>query len=243
MRSLALSAAAVAACAAIAAACSNKPGAADAGGSCADAACADKNPAGDCYPTDGIGTTARSGSVAGDRIQNFSFQGYVNLDPTTKTKSGQLQAVKLSDFYDPKGAKYKVIRIITSAGWCAPCIMETQFISMAGGLAETLAPQGVVFLQALMEGVTAGMGSVQADLDDWITKQQPNFTEVLDPNGTNLGVFGAPSTVPFSATIDARSMEILARDKGFTDGQKLQADVQTWLSWTASNAPLAKACP
>jgi hypothetical protein len=229
---------------ALAVGCSPPKPSTDSGVGCIEAgACADKNPAGDCYPVGPYGSTQRAGSIAGDRIQNFVFQGYLNLDPKTKTAIGPLQQIKLSDFYDPMAKKYRVIRLITSAGWCGPCIMETQFLSMAGGAAETLTAQGVVFVSALMEGTTQGMGAGKPELDDWITKWAPNFTQVLDPSAANLGLFSPASAVPFSITIDARSMEILGRDKGFTDGSKLQADVQTWVTWTMSNPPLKQACP
>jgi hypothetical protein len=207
--------------------CSNKPSAMMDGGGGGDggcSSCTDKNPNGDCYPD------SNQGSEVGQTIPNFTFQGYLNLDPTMKTKPGTLTTIKLSDFYDPGRKKYKLLRIITSAGWCGPCIMETQYLAMAGSTPEKLAAEGVVFLQALLEGTTAGKASTQMDLDDWIMKWQPNFTELLDPNGANLSVFGAASAVPFSVTVDACSMKILARDQGFSDGSKLDADVSKYLA-------------
>jgi hypothetical protein len=196
--------------------------------------CADKNPAGDCYPD------SNQGTAVGQTIPNMTFQGYLNLDPTMKTKSGALQTIKLSDFFDPGRKKYKMLRIITSAGWCGPCIMETQYLAMAQSTVTNASTGGVVYLQAILEGTSQGKGSTQMDLDDWITKWQPNFTEVMDPNGANLAVFGAPGTVPFSITVDAASMKILARDQGFTDGSKLDADISKFL--TQVNGSPAGAC-
>ena len=215
--------------------CTGSKGAQDGG---ADAgACVDKNPDGACYPTANQGFTSRMGTISGSRIPNLDFQGYLNLDPKTKTAATSLVTIRLSDFYDPGAKKYRVIRILTSSSWCGPCRMETAFVSMSGGLAETIEPQGVVFLQALLDGVSAGTAAKAADLNDWISTTMPNITEMLDPGAEKLGVFGSRTLLPFSITIDARSMEILAKDTGYTDGQKLQDDVQSWLSWTMTNPP------
>lgn len=210
------------------AACSNKPGGGDAGND-GSASCT-------------FGTTVRSGTVAGDRIQNFAFKGYLNTDPKTKTMSGTLVDIKLNDFKDPAGTKNKLLVIITSAGWCGPCIQETQFLANAGSTPEKLGPMGVVFMQALMEGVATGTPSVQKDLDDWITNNKPNFTELLDPAAMNLGIFSPASAVPFTIFVDARSMEVLDFKKGFNGGSELEGEVQTWLTWTMNNPP-APACP
>lgn len=190
------------------------------------------------YPAGPYGATPHMGSIAGDIIQNFSFQGYLNLDPTKKTMKGTLQTIKLSDFYDPTGTKFRLIHIITSAGWCGPCIAETQCLAMSGGTPETLAASKVVFIQAIMEGVAQGSPSTQADLDDWITKYSPNFTEVLDPAAANLGIFSPASAVPFSVTIDARTMEIVAKDKSFTSCPAIQTELQSHLG----DAPIPTGC-
>jgi hypothetical protein len=211
-------------------ACSNPPKPTDGGG----------GDGGGCPCT--TGTTPRSGTVCGDRIQNYAFKGYLNTDPKTKTMSGTLVDIKLSDFKDPTGMKNKLLVIITSAGWCGPCIQETQFLAGAGSTPEKLGPMGVVFMQAIMEGVAVGTGSTQADLNDWIMKWSPNFTEVLDPEAMNLGAFSPASAVPFTVFVDARSMEILDFKKGFTGGPDLEGEVQTWLTWTMNNPP-ATACP
>lgn len=220
--------------------CSNNPVTpSDGGGDSGGGGCEAGSTA---YPAGPYGTTARMGTVAGDRIKDFSFQGYLNLDPKTKTMKGTLQTIKLGDFYDPTAKKYRIIHIITSAGWCGPCIQETQCLTTAGGVPETLAPQGVVIIQALMEGVATGAPSTQADLDAWITAHAPNFTQVLDPGAGSLGVFSPASAVPFSITVDARSMEILARDKGFTSCAKIQTELDAQLTWTKNN-PALSSCP
>jgi hypothetical protein len=221
------------------AACGTKASPMDSGAPM-DSGCAEAGTA--TYPSGPYGITQRSGSVPGDRIENFAFQGYLNLDPKTKTQKGALQPIKLGDFYDPMAKRFRIIYLTTSGVWCTACIQETQYLDAPGGPAETLAPQGVTIVQALMEGA-ANVPSTQTDLDYWITTFSVNFTEVLDPSSANLGVFSPASAVPFSVIIDARSMEILARDKGFASGPPLEAELKTWLAWTMNNPPLATGCP
>ena len=195
-------------------------------------ACADKNPDGACCPTANQGYTVRMGTIAGNRIPNLDFQGYLTLDPKTKTTTANLSTIHLCDFFDPGAKKYRIIRILTSSSWCGPCRMETAYLSTPGGLAET---PGVLLLQALLDGVSAGTAAKVTDLNDWISTTTPNITEMLDPGGEKLGAFGVRTLLPFSVTIDARSMELLAKDTGFTDGQKLTDDVNAWLQWTKTN--------
>lgn len=228
---------AVAAVAIVSLGCSSTKAGPDAGDS--GGACADKNPAGVCYPTANQGFSQRMGALAGNRIPNFTFQGSLNLDPKTKTSStAELTTIRLSDFYDPEGKKFRTIRLIAASSWCGPCRMEIDFISMPGGLSETLGPQGAILIQTLLDGLSAGTPATVQDLRDWIKSTQPNITQVLDPGGMQMGVFGSRTLLPFSVTIDARSMEILSKDTGYTDGQKLEDDVKAWLMWTMTNPPL-----
>src|ERR1700722_4486087 len=123
------------------------------------------------YPTMAPGTAQRGltasgvpNTTPGSVIQNFKFLGYPNAD----TSKG-LQTIALSDYYDPTAKKYKVLHITAAAEWCDPCNAETTAI-----LTDLATPatdweaQGVVYLQALVEGFTANVGATQADLNNWI---------------------------------------------------------------------------
>ncbi|MBN9160923.1 MAG: hypothetical protein BGO98_49815 [Myxococcales bacterium 68-20] len=203
----------------------------------------DQNPNGDCYPIDDLGTNPRQGKTAGQRIRNLKFFGFKNIDPSTKTDpSGAPQRVSLSEFYDPTGTQFKVIHLIGASNWCPPCNHETEVI--ASSAAAKLAPRGVVFLEALIDGPTGGVGATTEVLKKWITGPRRddsgqvfttplNFTVMLDPDQNALGPFFQANSVPFNLNIDARSMEILTSRQGAPPD--IVADVEKWLDWTASH--------
>jgi hypothetical protein len=198
------------------------------------AATADTNPYGVAYPAQSPGYGARKGNVPGDQIPNYKLEGFVNAN----TAAG-LQTVALADFYDPQGQiqisggalGVKVIHLNIAAVWCGPCNQETDQIAPLNSM---LAQEGVVFLQALVEGPTPGVGSTAAELQSWITNHSTTFTELLDPEGATLGQLFNLSAIPFNLDIDARSMEILSSVSGAVD---VTGDIQTSLDWVNSNPP------
>jgi hypothetical protein len=195
---------------------------------------ADQNPSGTCYPIDDIGTGARSSfssnGTPGQRIANFAFTGYPTADTTLLTP-GTPSTIHLANFYNPDGksatfagTQIKLIHLTVAAVWCGPCNEETDFISggnwtgaNTGGasFAKELAPDGVVFVQAISDGATPGIGATINDLNNWINHHQSDFPEMVDPGVQNLGVFFDGAAVPFNMNIDARSMEILSTELGF----------------------------
>lgn len=203
----------------------------------------EQNPKGDCYPVDDLGTNPRQGKTAGQRIRNLVFYGYKNVTPTTMTDpSGETQRVSLSEFYDPTGTDFKLIHIIGASNWCGPCNYETELI--ASRVAAELAPRGVVFLEALIDGPKAGVGATTEILKKWIEGPREddsgrvyttplNFTVMLDPDQNALGSFFRANSVPFNLDIDARSMEILTASQGAPPD--IVAHVEKWLDWTATH--------
>jgi hypothetical protein len=203
---------------------------------CSDA---DKNAFGDCYPTSDIGTGARTSfstsGAPGQRIANYAFTGFEPTD-TSLVAPGSPQTIHLAHFFNPNlqtipsaigDAPVKLIHLTVAAVWCNPCNQETDFISGANftganttgaSFAKELAPLGVIFVQALSDGPTFGTGATLEDLSSWIGHHQSDFTEMLDPNVQNLGVFFDAAAVPFNMNIDARSMEILSSEVGFDIG-------------------------
>jgi hypothetical protein len=218
-----------------------------------DCAATDKNAYGACYPTSDIGTKARTGvnGIAGNRIANYAFTGYPAADTNALVPDGTTKTVRLGDYYDPdqKGipgvigsVPIKIIHLVVSAVWCNPCNQETDLVSGANfsganpngtSWAKELAPLGVVFVQALDDGAVTGVGATLNDLNSWINHHGVNFTDVLDPNNQNLGVFFDAAAIPFNANIDARSMEILSSEVGFdTNGDTA---IKTWVNWVGSH--------
>jgi hypothetical protein len=206
------------------------------GGGSPQMATRDANPDGVMYPQPpgGYGHTVRLGSQAGSVIQNFQFRGYPNGDP-----SGGLKNVALADFFDPCNKRYKVLHISVAAVWCVPCNQETADMVAGGGAFEK---QGVVFVQALDEGTSVGTGAAPSNLDYWIARYHPNFTEVLDPEVANFGVFIEAAAVPWNADVDVRTMELLDANVGYSNlTDELTPALQDVA--LAPRYPLATSCP
>jgi hypothetical protein len=219
--------------------CSSKQGDSVVGGGVTGAAQNETDGGNVPYPTTNIGIGQRGvdangnpGTKPGNVIANYRFLGYPNADA-----SKGLQTISLSDYYDPTASKYKVLHIIAAAEWCNPCNLETSaLLTDLATPATDFEAQGVVYLQTLIEGNTPNTGATQADLNDWIAREKPTFTEVLDPEAAQLGAFFKASAVPFNADIDVRSMEVLQAGVGQED----PATVKTWLAWVAANPPAYK---
>ena len=187
----------------------------------------------ECYPTSNIGYAERKGATPGMRMPNFRFLAHSNNDAATKTAAtGDLTPVSLADYYNPTGTKpFKIIRLVVAASWCGPCNQEADFV-VTNKIPEAVAADGGVFIQALSDGPVVGTPATQTDLEAWINKHALNFSAVLDGDN-KLGPFWLQDAIPENITIDARSMEILAKEAGF--GQNILSEMQTWITWTKNN--------
>jgi hypothetical protein len=195
-------------CVAIFIACSSSdqdPGLEGAGVSAADSA-PDTNPDGKAYPTDNIGVVARKGATSGNRIANYKFLGYPDAD-----ESKGLQPISLAQFYDPTGARYRIIHIQAAGVWCAACKSETEVVVPNKKLLDDTK---TVWLVSMAEGATQSVPSKQSDLNNWISTYKSPFTHWLDPGNQKLGPFYDRSALPWNANIDAKTMEILTSATG-----------------------------
>ncbi len=208
------------------------------------------NPYGTCYPAR-VGTTPMTGAARGDRIPNFKFVGFraegvdAVVDTTTTTE------FSLADYYDPErllgpaGKGFTIIHVLVETAWCGPSNEYTDFIAGAnytgantGGAswAKELAPLGVVFVELLVDGKVVGEPATVADLRDWVTHHQINYTVGLDSFYLSLGSLTTAAAIPFTMDIDARSMEILDAEVGFdTNGDTA---IKHWIEWQTLNSPL-----
>jgi hypothetical protein len=166
------------------------------------------NPDGFPYPSPPYGRNARSGTTPGSRMRNFAYLGYRNGDP-----SQGLQTIAMIDYYDPCGKRYKLIHLSVAAVWCTPCNEETAAMVLAK---SDIDANQVLMLQALDDGPVLNVGATPGDLDRWVARYKPTFTEMLDPGLTNLGGFFAAAEVPWNCDIDPRTMEILDQSTGWT---------------------------
>lgn len=168
------------------------------------------NPDGFHYPSPpgGFGKLARTAPNPGAIIDDYAFRGYRNGDP-----SGGLQKIRMIDYYDPCGRRYKLIHLSVAGVWCTPCNQETDEIVAAKAQFDA---QGVVMLQALDDGPAIGVEATPRDLDQWVASHHVNFTEMLDPGLMNLFGFFDAAAIPWNADVDPRTMEILDQSTGLS---------------------------
>lgn len=158
----------------------------------------DLNPYGVAYPTDHLGTTARVGSTRGDRIANFSMQGY---RPAATT----LGAVSLASLYDPQGKTHDVVIVVAGGLWDTYTQQTLASIKPSTKRIATLAVLG--------EGTSPGTAATLANLSTW-RAAYPWATTALDSAFAVFGPFFDAQAVPFVMFIDARTMEIASAGVG-----------------------------
>ena len=166
------------------------------------------NPDGVPYPTDHIGSRARVTGRAGDRIDDFAFQGYDHGNV-----AAGLKTFSMADFYDPKAVRVKAIGIQGAATWGTASAAEANRIAP---LAPGLEKEGAVILSVLTAGPTAGYGPQLSDVDAWVTDHKANYTTLIDVRARRLASVGLTG-VPWSALVDPRTMEILFAADGYPD--------------------------
>jgi len=166
----------------------------------------DTNPAGVPYPTENLGTTV------GTRVMNYKFLGYPDGDP-----SKGLQPMSLAQFFDPQGAKYKMIHVQASGTWCTFCRQETKVVTP---MAQKLAERKVVWIISLAEGAALGTPATKSDLDQWIAQFKSPFPHFLDSGNKNFGPFYDAAALPWNANIDATTMKILSSGVGARTTEK-----------------------
>jgi hypothetical protein len=191
----------------------------------------DTNPDGIAYPTANIGTQPRTGKTRGNAIANFKFVGYPDGN-----KAAGLQPISLARFFDPKGEKTRLIHIQASGSWCTYCRQEAEIVTP---MAATLKEKKVVWVMSLAEGPAVGTPSSKTDLDRWIDAFQSPYTHLWDSGNAKLGIFYDSAALPWNATIDARTMEILAAGVGAkTSKEAILSELDEMLALT--NTPPAQ---
>jgi hypothetical protein len=168
-------------------------------------------------------------------IENFKFLGYPNANV-----AGGLQTIALADYYDPCNKRLKVLHLSVAAVWCTPCNEETVALVAAKSMLDS---EQVVLVQALSDGPTMNVGATQSDLNKWIQTNKSNFTEMLDPNLTNLGTFFDAAAVPWNADIDPRTMEILDAATGWAGTVDSELGPGISAAGGAPGYPVAISCP
>lgn len=181
------------------------------------------NPYGVAYPTEGIGTKARVGKTPGDRIKNMKFQGYPDGLP-----AGGMRPMKLADFYDPEiRNNIKLIHFQASGTWCTYCKQESDAVSPK---LQAWREKGVVYILSMAEGPSRGVGAEVKDLDNWLKNHNLVTPAWLDSGNQQLGVFYDAAAMPWNATVDATTMEIIDSHMGFEGVPAIEANFTKWIA-------------
>jgi hypothetical protein len=189
----------------------------------------DVNPDGVPYPTQNIGSRPRQGTLAGQVIPNFKFQGYPSSD-----SSAGLKVVSLADYYDPQAKDHKLLYLSAAASWCVNC---DEASDAAVQIAAKYRALGAIFVEVLVNGRIPQYGPSLSELDAWVGKHKtaPDVTVLVDVRARRLGPTMGVTNVPWSSLIDTRSMEILSASLGSPD---IVGDyVQLGLNWVNANPP------
>jgi hypothetical protein len=152
------------------------------------------------YPAGPYGT--EPGAVA----ENACFEGWLRPDRVAHEQA-TLEPVRLSDFYDPTGARgVRLLLVNTSALWCSACRIEHETL---GERAREFADRGLVVLSALFQGNDRKPATLR-DLTLWVETYETDFPMVLDPD-YSFGLYASAETAPLNLVIDPRSMRILQK--------------------------------
>lgn len=164
-----------------------------------------------CYPTGDLGIAARTTKdgevVFGNRIANLQFVGFratTTAAPLDVSKGTTI--VQMADYYDPRAEKYSLIVAFACQRWCGPCNQTAD--QLAAGVAATYENKGVVFMQALTQGLDFKPTTL-SDLTGWAGDHKVNFTLLSDPAEHIFGNYDVKAATPFIMMIDPRTMEIL----------------------------------
>lgn len=156
------------------------------------------------------------GISVGSTIANYKFVGFVNA----MTESGAMQAIQLSDFYNPTGTdvfadtvpmlagqpKPKALLIDVSSVWCGPCNEEADTI-LPGKYAQ-YKPMGGEFLLQLADGPTPGEPAIPDDLYKWTLKYDVDYPAAIDPT-YKLGALFDADAFPANLIIKTKDMSIV----------------------------------
>lgn len=152
------------------------------------------NPDGVAYPSQGLGADP------GDTVPNFAFRGHLDADRSN------LSIVSLADYYDPDRKRHRLLHLMAAAMWCPVCSGQTD--DMAGTV-PSLRDEGLVVVQAIIDGPSRQTAPDRCDMEDWIERRGIGFTVVFDTFAKRIGTVANITGVPWNAMIDTRSMRIV----------------------------------
>lgn len=199
------------------------PPATDSGGApppppATDSGGAPSPPADTAPPATGEYPSGSYGLSLGAVVPNVSLNGY-------REGTGTWGAIKLSDYYDPTGARgVKGVLITVSASWCGPCQEEAR--DLVRMFASPYKARGAKFLTAMIEN-SSRAPATQTTVDSWIKFAGTNFDIVADPSALLLK---SGASLPFNLVVDPRTMKVTKSWSGSDSGATSIPSLDTVLS-------------
>ncbi len=164
------------------------------------------------------------GTKAGEVAANLNFV-IGKMDPKNFCKSPKDKVpennhkdpfLSFGDYHrgDPAAAckkyKPKLLWVMVSAGWCAPCVnevMATQKQYTAGAISPGLDLLNIVFEDKSYGPATPAFAQL------WANQLGVTFPVVADPE-FKMGAYFAKAAVPFNMLVDTSNMKIFYRQTG-----------------------------
>jgi hypothetical protein len=130
-----------------------------------------------------------------------------------------------------------VLHLQIAATWCTICSSE---LEATVSIKDQAAAIGVVFVEVIVSGPTAGKGPSAEDVDGWMARHNTTITTAIDVRARRLGVLGIdPAAMPHDLLIDTRTMEILDSSVGAPlDVGKYVQSAQRWVDANPPSYPV-----
>lgn len=165
------------------------------------------------------------GITVNQRIQNFTFKGYLSTQSTVIVNQGlpysttlDLQTVRST--LDPSGKPYRYLLMAISAVWCNPCNQEAESLGTTGSLhprVQQWLDKGGLFMTVIIEGKKQGNAPTEQELATWITGHEVTNSIALD-DGQQLANAGIdPYSIPANLVIDLETMKMVTGWAGIDD--------------------------
>ncbi len=164
------------------------------------------------------------GVGVGAVIEDLAFLGW--RDPVVSGyDTGKFDTVRLSEFYNPDGARsdIKLIWINASAVWCTVCRAEMKDIKNQD-INAVFRAKGMQLVETLFED-NDSLPATPLDLQSWgqLPAHDIKFPLLLDP-GFKLGAYFTSDATPLNMLVDARTMRIVDATMGYSGDYWQQVD-------------------
>lgn len=156
----------------------------------------------------------KTGSAVGELATNICFPTWDN--PTSEQfEPNALSERCLSDYYDPRGERHRLLFVVSSAIWCQACQVEFGGSGSLAPLREDIATRrerGLRVWSGLFQDAQ-GNPATKDDGARWAKAFKVDFPFGVDAN-FSLGRFAKADAQPLHMLIDTKTMMIVHKATG-----------------------------